>query len=133
MPNDRMRNNHETARAPGHNKDDKLHELLLARREFLCSILEAVKQVGNTHDGFAVPQADAGIGPVKYEIKFKKGAKIEEQNLAELNLLVECEKLLGDVFVALEGRVLAMKYGQEDFIPWLPAAFRVVTRFAIQA
>jgi hypothetical protein len=76
------------------------------------------------------PQADLGIGPVQYNIKFPPGGGIAERPLSYLNTLVELEKKLGDYSIKFEATLLCVVFGVEDPLIWLPSAQRLAIRSA---
>jgi len=82
-------------------------------------------------DAIPTPQADFGIGPFKYNLKFEADQPIAEKPLVLLDKLVTLGKLLGDRRIKFEATVLCLLYGKEDPVSWLPAAQRIVIRTEI--
>jgi hypothetical protein len=82
-------------------------------------------------DAIPTPQADLGIGPLKYNVKFKTDQGIAEKPLVLLDKLVTLGKLLGDRRIKFEATVLYVLYGKEDPMSWLPAAQRIAIRSEI--
>jgi hypothetical protein len=82
-------------------------------------------------DAIPTPQADFGIGPFKYNLKFEADEPIAEKPLVLLDKLVTLGKLLGDRKIKFEATVLCLLYGKEDPISWLPSAQRIVIRTQI--
>jgi hypothetical protein len=82
-------------------------------------------------DAIPTPQADFGIGPFKYNLKFEADQAIAEKPLVLLDKLVTLGKLLGDRRIKFEATVLCLLYGKEDPLSWLPAAQRIVIRSEI--
>ncbi|KAF4635612.1 hypothetical protein G7Y89_g2483 [Cudoniella acicularis] len=78
-------------------------------------------------DNIQAPQADCGIGLVKYDIKFDLEG-IAEKHLMQFDRLVNLEKALGDHYIKFEATLLCMKFGREDPIAWLPSAQRMSIR-----
>lgn len=74
------------------------------------------------------PQADRGIGPVQYDIKFHAGRAINRTFLTVLDNLVRTEKFMGDTLIKLDLSMVAQLYGTEEPLKWIPAAFRVGIR-----
>lgn len=77
------------------------------------------------------PQADLGIGPVKYQIKFPAGMRINTRAVARINRLVQQEKIAGDLLLKMHLRLICMLHGREDPLKWVPAAFRAKIRMDI--
>jgi hypothetical protein len=82
-------------------------------------------------DAIPTPQADFGIGPFKYNLKFEADQPIAEKSLVLLDKLVTLGKLLCDRRIKFEATVLCLLYGKEDPVSWLPAAQRIVIRIEI--
>ena len=79
----------------------------------------------------SAPQADRGIGPVKYELKFHAGRPIKQTALTILNKLIKLEKHVGDLLLKLDLGIVCLFHKREDPEEWIPAAFRVGIRIAI--
>jgi hypothetical protein len=77
------------------------------------------------------PQADRGIGPVKYDIKFHAGLAVKQTALTMLDKLIKLEKSLGDLLLKLDLSIVCIAYKREDPEKWIPAAFRVGIRIEI--
>ena len=104
------------------NTEQLLHELSSFAKEF---------KDFNTLEPIPTPQADCGIGPVKYNLTFGEGG-IDERFLKTVNETIKHEKFLGDTLIKLEATLLCLKFGREDPIPHLPAAQRAAIRRKIQ-
>jgi hypothetical protein len=96
-----------------------LFELSSFAEEFRSSDNEAVLQT---------PQANLGIGPVKYDIKFYAGRAVHEGRLKTLDKAVRIEKLIGDELIKLDSSIVCVGYNREDPEKWVPAALRVGIR-----
>lgn len=80
----------------------------------------------------SIPQAEMGIGPVKYNMTFKPQQEISNQKLQKLNEIIKLEKQNGDSLVKFDAALLFLATGQED--PWhtLPSLLRIAARAEIE-
>jgi len=77
----------------------------------------------------STPEADLGIGPVKYQVKFKPIGYIQTAKLDLLNRLIKLEKSNGDMLIKLDAVSLALVLGKETrfkrLLPLLRTAIRI--------
>jgi len=77
----------------------------------------------------STPEADLGIGPVKYQVKFKPIGYIQTAKLDLLNRLIKLEKSNGDMLIKLDATSLALVLGNETqfkhLLPLLRTAIRI--------
>ena len=108
---------------PTENSDtDWLVELKNFAKEFELDRREGVK---------STPQADFGIGPVRYDAHFNDtGNVIDLSQLELVDRLVKLEQALGDARIKFEATLLFTIFGKEDPIRWLPASQRLRIRRA---
>ncbi|RDW77395.1 hypothetical protein BP6252_05448 [Coleophoma cylindrospora] len=78
------------------------------------------------------PQADFGIGPVKYDLHFPKDMELSADILKLLSELVDLERETGNRLVKVLATLDCLFYGKEDAFIWLPALERSVLRPELQ-
>jgi hypothetical protein len=106
----------------------------LTCRHLMHAMKNFAKEFEEFDDGTTAPtpQADLGIGPVNYDIKFVAGQGIERARLKKLSAAVELEKFIGDKLIKLDSSIVCVGYNKEDPVKWLPAALRVGIRTEIR-
>lgn len=80
----------------------------------------------------STPQADRGIGPVQYDIKFRANRQVLTGHLRILSKMIELEKIKGDELIKLDASLLFLATGREDPLGFLPAGCRAAIRTEIQ-
>ena len=122
----------ERQRAPQHrehiSKEKKARQALTDKLGNFAEILREGAISVRTH----TPQAGNGIGPVKYDTYFSEGEFMEWDLLMELNDLFTSEKIIGDALIKSDAEGMALLFGREDPLPWIPAAQRVAIRSEMQ-
>lgn len=78
------------------------------------------------------PQADLGIGPVRYDFYYDENHSIDNQPLIELNEFMKTQKAEANDRLRRKARDMCAKTGQENPSGWTLAALRVATRFELQ-
>jgi hypothetical protein len=97
----------------------------------LSRFIEEFKEFDDKTE-ISTPEADYGIGPVKYDIKFLPGQGIREEEIRNLDDAIRQEQFAGDELIKLDSKIVSMGWGEEDPLKWLPAALRIRIRTEIR-
>ena len=115
----------------------KTRRTLRMERTTLSQFVDNLKSFSDEFKDFygneklPTPQADRGIGTVKYELKFHPGRPIKQTVLRILNNLIKLEKIVGDLLLKLDLSIVCFFHNRENPEEWIPAAFRVGIRIEI--
>jgi hypothetical protein len=103
------------------------------RQQFLINVRKFADDFKPYDTGIvSTPQADSGIGPVKYNISLEEQKATNPKKLRRLNELIKWEKRSGDAWIKFVAVLLTLATGQEDPDHHLPALIRMVTRARLQ-
>ena len=122
-------------------KDDTRKQLVVyqEKQHTAKSLQEMMRKFALDFKGFnrgqpivSTPQADLGIGPVKYNMQLQQQRATDVEELKKLNAIIKFEKEKGDMLIKFDAALLVLATGRED--PWsaLPALLRIATRVQIQ-
>jgi hypothetical protein len=113
-----------------HDKPATLHQILARGEKFTAQ--QVLDELSNFAEEFiSTPEADLGIGPVKYNITIGKGG-IDEKHIDIVNKIVQYEQVLGDSLIKFAGTLFTIACGKENPEGGLLARLRVVIRQQLQ-
>lgn len=112
----------------GNKKQCTLRDLLMDIKDFANDF----KEHRQHQLEIQTPQANMGIGPVKYKMELQENRETSIRKLKKLNKMVKLEKKKGDKLIKFDAALLFLATGQED--PWeaIPAFLRSAARAEIK-
>jgi hypothetical protein len=130
----RIQKSHHKPKENAPHTKPKIHRVKrITCRSFLQELSNFAEEFGdfNNDAGLPTPQADLGIGPVKYDIQFYSAQIIRKPNLMRLDTAVKLEQFLGDELIKFDSKTVCAGHNREDPKHWVPAALRVGIRLEI--
>lgn len=113
-----------TPQGPSHVKD--------ALKRAVAEIRRLTSQ-DTSHTRPATPDADKGIGPIKFQVRVGKWATLKTDKLEDIQDMLLKEERFGSRLFRLFSLLTIFEAGREDPLPWWPGFLRGAARdFAIE-